>query len=139
MLFAVIASFMQTPSWAADDEDVQFEIEEEDDVSSAPTIIDTQFVSGTSDLPVPKGFALQEGSNSIFDSEDGKIVDAIYIGKGNREEVIGFYAASLPALGWNVIDEANFEREKEELHIEVTEDVFSSDLEISFAIRPIAD
>jgi hypothetical protein len=78
-----------------------------------------KFVPGISDLPVPGNFYLIDDSSSIFYNDGGRIIEAVFKGKGEKKNVIDFYRKTLPALGWKEKSSLNFIRENEELKIKI--------------------
>lgn len=85
-------------------------------VSSA---LASQFVTGFEDVPVMPGIAVDEGSAVAFDSPGGRIVQAYAIGNVTRDAVRRFYQTTLPQLGWRRTGALEFEREGEQLTIEL--------------------
>lgn len=83
------------------------------------------YVEGTSDIPLAKGLKKFSDDNLGFDSTDGSIVSITYKSKIELQKVYGFYAKTLPQLGWvrAKSKQPNFEllrfkRENERLEIE---------------------
>jgi hypothetical protein len=97
-----------------------------------------KFVPGVSDLPVPTNFYLKHDSSSIFHEEEGRIIDASFIGRATESEVEEFYNLTLRALGWKRVEKLVYIRESEILRIEVQEidDSQLNNLEINFSLRP---
>lgn len=82
---------------------------------------DTAFVSGIDDLPLMAGLVERSGSAMVFDSPAGRVVEAEASGATSRAEVLAFYAATLPELGWRRQGETTFVRERETLTLEIDE------------------
>ena len=76
------------------------------------------FLSVCDDLPLPPGLAEVAGSGLAFDSPTGRIVEAYAEGKGSPEQVLRFYAATLPQLGWTREDDTRFRRDAEVLRLD---------------------
>ncbi len=81
---------------------------------------DGGFVSGVEDLPLMAGLTEDTGAGLVFDKPSGRIVEAFATGAVNRAAVIGFYAETLPQLGWQPAGDATFAREDEILRIEIS-------------------
>ncbi len=78
------------------------------------------YVSGIEDLPLMDGLTEAPGGALVFDTPGGRIVEAYAYGALSRREVLDFYAATLPQLGWKRIQDAAFSRENEILRLEFT-------------------
>jgi hypothetical protein len=57
------------------------------------------FVDGIDDLPLMPGLA-QTGDSSVFDSPQGRVVEALAEGSVSPGAVAAFYARTLVELGW---------------------------------------
>lgn len=77
-----------------------------------------RFVGGTEDLPLMAGLSEVAGRGMVFDTPAGRIVEAYARGPVTREQVLEFYAATLPQLGWRADGAAAFRREDEVLKLE---------------------
>lgn len=77
-----------------------------------------RFVAGTEDLPLMPGLSELTGSGFAFDTADGRIVEAYATGEVAEEEVLRFYAETLPQLGWEQASPRGFRREGERLSID---------------------
>ncbi len=82
---------------------------------------DTAFVSGIDDLPLMAGLVEEPGNAMVFDSPAGRIVETEASGSLTRAEVMAFYWATLPELGWRRQGEAVFVRERETLTLELAD------------------
>jgi hypothetical protein len=78
----------------------------------------TAYLSGVEDLPLMPGLAEIGGTTTVFDANSGRIVEAYAAGAVKREQVVEFYARTLPALGWQPEDASRFRREDELLQID---------------------
>ncbi len=78
------------------------------------------FVSGAEDLPLMAGLTEDEGANLVFDKPGGRIVEAWATGAVSHAAVGAFYAETLPELGWQRLDAADWTREGERLRIDIT-------------------
>lgn len=76
------------------------------------------YVPGTEDVPLMPGLAAAADGGLVFDQPQGRIVEATASGSVRRRDVIAFYRASLPELGWAVRGNRNFERSGERLSLD---------------------
>ncbi len=94
-----------------------------------------KYVPGTEDLPVYDGFQPSDTKNLIYDSTDGRIIDASYSSQNvNIVEVKAFYAETLPQLGWRKNKSSEYRRDGESLKINVT--TKNNITYLKFTIRP---
>ncbi len=79
-----------------------------------------EFFAGLGDIPVMPGLTQEPEQAVVFDAPGGRVVQAqAYATEGvSKEEILGFYAASLPQLGWAVQEPQRFVREGERLDIQ---------------------
>jgi hypothetical protein len=75
----------------------------------------TAFLSVIDDVPLMPGLTERTDAAVVFDKPEGRIVETEATGRLVRAEVLKFYAASLPQLGWRARSEGRFLRDKEEL------------------------
>ena len=73
------------------------------------------FLSVIEDVPLMPGLTERADAAVLFDKPEGRIVEAEATGRLVRAEVLKFYAASLPQLGWRARGEGRFLRDREEL------------------------
>jgi hypothetical protein len=92
------------------------------------------FVTGTDDLPLMPGLALIDGAGVVFDTPQGRIVEAYARGRTKRSAVLEFYDATLPQLGWRATSSGSFRREGEVLRLELYEE--TGGLTVRFYISP---
>ncbi|MCE2509434.1 MAG: hypothetical protein J4G10_00390 [Alphaproteobacteria bacterium] len=92
------------------------------------------YLHGIEDLPLMPGLAEVEEAGVVFDKPAGRIVVAFAEGDVSRTEVLGFYANTLPQLGWTADGEAAFHREGEALRIEFEAD--GKPLLVRFSLSP---
>jgi hypothetical protein len=76
------------------------------------------FVSDIEDLPLMPGLTEAADGGMVFDTAAGRIVEAYASGAVTRAQVVEFYAATLPQLGWTRSAETVFRREDETLVLE---------------------
>ncbi|HEX6958628.1 MAG TPA: hypothetical protein VF194_11640 [Ferrovibrio sp.] len=93
------------------------------------------FVAGVEDLPLMPGLSQIETASTVFDAPSGRIVEAYAAGPVTREQVLAFYAETLPQLGWTADRPARFRREGEELHLEFL-DGDEGELTVRFSLSP---
>jgi hypothetical protein len=88
--------------------------------AAAPTVrAANQFVAGTEDLPLMPGLATVAGAGVVFETPQGRIVEAYARGQAARDAVIDFYARTLPQLGWQALGRTVYRREGETLRLEL--------------------
>lgn len=95
------------------------------------------FVSGFEDLPLMPGLSQVVGTSVLFDTPQGRIVQASATGPVKRSDVLRFYSETLPQLGWSRIAEGEFRREGEMLKLEFSN--VTPTLEVRFLVEPIAN
>jgi hypothetical protein len=100
----------------------------------APIHAADAFVTGTEDLPLMPGLAIVEGAGMMFDTPQGRIVEAYAKGMAKREAVLDFYAATLPQLGWKAESRTSYRREGEILRLELYEE--AQGLTVRFYLSP---
>jgi hypothetical protein len=77
------------------------------------------FVEGTEDVPLMPGLVQVAGAGMVFDSPQGRIVEAYAKGTAQSQAVLDFYAQTLPQLGWTALGPAAYRREGETLRLEL--------------------
>ncbi len=80
-----------------------------------------RFVRSIEDLPLMPGLAETADAGVIFDTPSGRIVQTEATGQVSRDQVLAFYAETLPQLGWHALAAGLFRREDEVLKIEFDE------------------
>ncbi len=87
-----------------------------------PAAADTYtYLSAVDDLPLMAGLKEALDQGVVFDAPQGRIVQAYASGPLSRAQVENFYAATLPQLGWRAAGPLRFNREGEQLTLEITE------------------
>ena len=84
------------------------------------------FVPGFPDVPLMQGLAVEEDDTVVFDKPSGRIAEASAVGHVAESDLVSYYTAALPALGWRAGAEKvqkgagrlQFVREGEVLQIE---------------------
>ncbi|MDP6785912.1 MAG: hypothetical protein QF830_10405 [Rhodospirillales bacterium] len=95
------------------------------------------FVSGIEDLPLMPGLGEIEGTDMIFDTPGGRIVEVSASGPVGRAQVVEFYAATLPHLGWSPAGATRFSREGETLELHFSDTPTGTrQLVVRFALAP---
>lgn len=92
------------------------------------------FLGAYEDLPLPAGLTEMTGSGLSFDTPGGRIVEAYAKGPATAAEVLRFYAATLPQLGWTRESESVYRRDSEVLRLDTTND--GRLLVVRFTISP---
>ncbi len=105
-------------------------------VSGAPSQVNAadSFVYGFEDLPLMEPLSQVAGSSVLFDTPQGRIVQATATGSIDRQSVLTFYRSTLPQLGWTMTGDAEFRREGEILRLEFDDQ--DTILEVRFLIEP---
>lgn len=82
----------------------------------------TVFLPGFPDVPLMQGLDVDEGGTVVFDKPDGRILEASAAGPVAASDLVSYYVAALPALGWREggarPHRLQFRREGELLQIE---------------------
>jgi hypothetical protein len=95
------------------------------------------FVSDIEDLPLMPGLAEIDETAMVFDTPGGRIIEALTSGPVSRDQVVRFYAATLPQLGWSADGETLFRREGETLELHFSDPpVVAGQLAVRFALAP---
>jgi hypothetical protein len=93
-----------------------------------------EFVAGTEDVPLMPGLSPVADSSVVFDKPEGRIVEAQAKGKLERDKVRGFYAATLPQLGWKAQGDDAWGREGEELRLDFAGQ--DGNITVNFTLSP---
>ena len=92
------------------------------------------FLSVYEDLPLAPGLTELADSGVAFDSPGGRIVEAFAQGAVKAADVLKFYAATLPQLGWTRESDTLYRREAEVLRLDpVTQ---GKTITLRFAVSP---
>ena len=92
------------------------------------------YLAAVADLPLMPGLAEVPGAGLVFDQPAGRIVEAYARGAVSRTAVTSFYLETLPNLGWRAKAEALFQRESEQLRLEISGD--DGALVVRFNLQP---
>ena len=100
----------------------------------------THFLAAIEDLPLMPGLTEDANAGVNFDSPAGRIAEAIAFGNVSARQVLDFYAAALPQLGWRQDGDAEFSREREILKLEFPEPPKAGlPLTVRFALKPAGE
>jgi hypothetical protein len=100
----------------------------------------SRFFSVIEDLPLMPGLREDEDQGLAFDSPQGRIVEAYAVGDLGQKDVLGFYQAALPQLGWRETEQGTFVREREVLKVQFTADLQKgTQITVHFSLAPAAD
>jgi len=92
------------------------------------------FVFGFEDLPLMEGLTQISQDSVLFDTPQGRIVQASAVGAVVESEVITFYDSTLPQLGWTRTAAATYQREGEVLRLEFS--IINQRLLVAFLAEP---
>lgn len=95
----------------------------------------SKFVPGINDLPLMPGLVLKSETPVVFDTPAGRIVEVFATGKIPSARIRAFYGETLPQLGWQPSRKNEFQRDKERLKIEISEDQ-SGQRVVRFSVVP---
>jgi hypothetical protein len=100
----------------------------------------THFFATIEDLPLMPGLTEDVNAGVNFDSPAGRIAEAVAIGDVSERQVLDFYSAALPQLGWRRDGVAEFSREREILKMEFPAlPQTGSPLTVRFALKPAGE
>ncbi len=92
------------------------------------------FLAGLEDVPLMPGLAEIEDAGVVFDKPEGRIVEAYARGELSAAQVLSFYNATLPQLGWRAESGGRFRREGEVLRLAFT--TAGKRLTVRFSLSP---
>ncbi|HLO78355.1 MAG TPA: hypothetical protein VK196_18005 [Magnetospirillum sp.] len=92
------------------------------------------FLGVYEDLPLAPGLTEVQGSGLAFDSPGGRIVEGYAKGAAKAADILKFYSATLPQLGWTRESDTLYRREAEVLKIGTEAD--GRALVVHFTISP---
>jgi len=97
-----------------------------------------RFLSVIDDLPLMAGLIEDADAALIFDGPAGRIVEAYANGPVKAGAVSGFYAATLPQLGWQPAADGRYQRDRETLKLEISSDPDGrSGIRVQFLLKPL--
>jgi len=92
------------------------------------------FLTGVEDVPLPPGLVEDRTAGIAFDTAEGRIVQALATGEIAERDVRDFYAATLPELGWVMVEPFLYRRGGEQLRLDVAPD--NGRLAVRFSLSP---
>lgn len=95
---------------------------------------EARFASVMDDLPLMSEL-VEIGEGVEFSTSAGRIAEITAEGKVSRADVLAFYGATLPQLGWARVGESTFVREEESLNLVLEEN--PAGLRVRFALTPL--
>lgn len=96
----------------------------------------TEFLKAIDDVPLVKGLA-ELPDPIVFESDQGRVVRTAAQGSVPGAQIVSFYMASLPELGWKPVAADTglaFERENERLTIGVRESGAGEPVQVRFEL-----
>ena len=97
-----------------------------------------KYLSAVNDLPLPPGLVEDVGAGLSFDKPGGRIIEALARGAIAKSDVVAFYRATLPALGWKLLaadpSGSRWRRDDETLSVAITEP--GNPVVVRFSITP---
>ena len=97
------------------------------------------FVSVIADLPLMAGLEEDVAAAVVFETDSGRIAQAVASGVVERRNVRKFYADTLPQLGWHLETPSRYRREGEVLALEFTADPGQPGrVAVHFKLTPVA-
>ena len=95
----------------------------------------TDYLSEMSDIPMMPGMVEQDGGGFVFDAPDGRVVEeVVFLEKKNPNDVLGYYSAVLPQLGWIARKSGVFSRNNEQLTVNI--DKVGGGVKVTFRLSP---
>ena len=94
----------------------------------------SRYLSELPDLPLMPGLEEVVGAGVVFDKPGGRIVEVYAQGAVTAQDLRGFYAATLPQLGWRAAGTSSYLREGERLEIVILSE--SAPLAVRFTLSP---
>lgn len=91
-------------------------------LSGAALRAEQGYLQEVSDMPLPAGFTEDAAAGVAFDKPEGRIVETEAHGALAHAEVVAFYRATLPQLGWTAsgpADALTWRREGEALRLDI--------------------
>ncbi len=92
------------------------------------------YLTAIADLPLMPGLAELPEAGWVFDQPSGRIIEAYAKGPVGRAAVRSFYLDTLPNLGWRAKAEALFQRDGEELRLDISGN--DGALVVRFTLQP---
>ncbi len=86
---------------------------------SGRAVAEGGFIAGVEALPLMPGLSEIAEAGMVFDKPEGRIVEAFAEGPVSEQAVAEFYGTTLPQLGWQAGPGLSFQREGEQLQIDI--------------------
>ena len=107
-------------------------------LASRALAADPEYLAAVADLPLPPGLVEEAEAGISFDKPEGRIVEAVARGDVAKSDVMAFYRAALPGLGWQKLDDggavSRWRRDDEILSVDIIDG--SNPLVVRFSIAP---
>ncbi len=87
-------------------------------IVSAAYAQQTLYLTELGNIPLIPQASLVENSSVVFDKPSGRIAEVQLVSSLAVDEIMVYYAKTLPPLGWNRLSQNQFERENEVLIFE---------------------
>ena len=103
---------------------------------STPAAHATQFLTAIEDVPLPQGLT-EQPEPLIFESDQGRVVRTSAEGNVGGERIATFYAQTLPALGWKLVQDPigmAFERADERLTLRIRKPANMAPVRVEFEL-----
>lgn len=94
------------------------------------------YVQILSDIPLADGLSLEEGTDTVFDVPEGKIIEVNAFGALDLKDAQAFYKESLAALGWQPISGKQWSYKRGDEVLEISFDDGEDDLQVKFRLTP---
>ena len=73
------------------------------------------------DLPLMPGMVEKTADAVVFDKPGGRIVETVAESRASETEIRGFYAETLPSLGWEALSPSAYGRDDEALTLDIAQ------------------
>ena len=97
-----------------------------------------KFIPGINGLPLMTGLVLIPERQVVFGTLNGRIIEVFATSKNSPSDILSFYSATLPQLGWISNSHNQFWRDKELLKVEITDNLMGR-VVVRFSIAPRSD
>ncbi|MTI08932.1 hypothetical protein [Curvivirga aplysinae] len=93
------------------------------------------FLSALPEVPLHEKISEIAGSEVSFDAPTGRIIQIAASGVESKKNILNFYKATMPQLGWTVRSSTEFTREKEKLSLSLSTE--NGETLVQFELSPI--
>ncbi len=105
-------------------------------LASAAARAETAYLTALPDVPLMAQMQEIRDSDVVFDKAQGRIVEeTVKASKLTPQQIVNFYQATLPALGWKTINPQRFSRNGEQLIVNL--DKLKDEGLVKFSVSPI--